>query len=90
MSAAAPINGIGIVSPETHQLTSHGAFQLRRIHPGISLKRLPKFWIARSPPGVVRAMAMDRIRHPATSQGAWKTNPLPCPPGSIEPTESRR
>lgn len=37
MSAAAPINGIGIVSPETHQVRSHGPFQLRRIHPGISL-----------------------------------------------------
>ena len=39
MSAAAPINGIGIVSPETHQVRSHGPFQLRRIHPGISLNQ---------------------------------------------------
>lgn len=37
MFAAAPINGIGIVSPETHQVRSRGPFQLRRIHPGISL-----------------------------------------------------
>jgi redox-sensitive bicupin YhaK (pirin superfamily) len=39
MSVAAPINGIGIVSPETHQVRSHGPFQLRRIHPGISLNQ---------------------------------------------------
>jgi redox-sensitive bicupin YhaK (pirin superfamily) len=39
MSAAEPINGIGIVSPETHQVRSHGPFQLRRIHPGISLNQ---------------------------------------------------
>ncbi|WP_049823195.1 pirin family protein [Bradyrhizobium sp. WSM2254] len=37
MSVAAPIKGIGIVSPKTHQVRSHGPFQLRRIHPGISL-----------------------------------------------------
>ncbi|SFH80326.1 pirin family protein [Bradyrhizobium sp. cf659] len=39
MSVAAPIKGIGIVSPETHQVRSHGPFQLRRIHPGISLNQ---------------------------------------------------
>jgi len=37
MPSAAPIHGVGIVSPETHQVRSHGPFQLRRIHPGISL-----------------------------------------------------
>ena len=39
MSTAAPIHGVGIVSPETHQVRSHGPFQLRRIHPGIALEQ---------------------------------------------------
>jgi redox-sensitive bicupin YhaK (pirin superfamily) len=32
-----PIKGTGVVPPETHQVRGHGPFQLRRIHPGISL-----------------------------------------------------
>jgi len=32
-----PIKGTAVVPPETHQVRAHGPFQLRRIHPGISL-----------------------------------------------------
>lgn len=37
MTSAPTIEGIGVVSPESHQVRSQGPFQLRRIHPGISL-----------------------------------------------------
>ena len=36
---ATPLNGIGVVSPETHLVRAQGPFQLRRIRPGISLRQ---------------------------------------------------
>lgn len=32
-----PIKGTGVVPPDSHQVRTQGPFQLRRIHPGISL-----------------------------------------------------